>query len=705
MQRRLVFRSDWLFAGGLLSLLAGAAVYAVARPDSLFRFDWLALDAGSSPRLEAALGPLPSFLHLFGFALIAAAVLRPTTLAGRARLVGVATALAAAFELLQRGWGASSGGLVPGTFDPLDLATVVAAGAVAVVAIGWRRAGGVAVGGTSGAVHNRSWRGWGAVALVVVGVLSAVGSTGGGDSDDETSMTFELNLVSHATAGGRIDIYSPAFEPGAEHLGGCNLELDDVSCEVVASGEYDEIELIATAYDPNEFVEWPLGRCLNADGAEVERWSEPGCVTDREGFWWVLFDSTLADWEVRVRTSELTFETERGETFVNGRGGRALEPGRDVPEGADERFGESVVSLPGMSNQPLELEITAEPADDNRLAWLEVYWHDDPEIPICSGVQRLCEVTVDQGDALPESTEDGVVQTARLHVFALYAPPLTLEIEAEGSGTVQTPSEDHVCTFNDGFTSSCSPERPWVVAFPPSDDLEMTLVATTPDGAEPWITVSWRDGGAVLCEGNPCDFRIRSDETPEFDDVYGDLTFTVGEGMDNSGFADTTWPSWDDEVLEVFVQFEGLDPVVPWVGTDGSPTPGPTVTPAPSTPSATPTPPPSPVGSWTLTVDPGPAGVCGDGDPYTETITLGVVDGEVRVTGILGQIEAVWSGAAAGGRLEFSGTKAETDGGTTDVTFTLTYDPASDTMSGTEAFDWRDGDLSCSGTSTVAATR
>lgn len=112
------YRPDRLFPIAALALAAGCAVYAVARPTSLFAL----AEASMFPAWTAA---LPSLLHTFAFALLLAGVVARR--AAAVRLVVGWGVIELAAEFAQRAGPVA----VPGTFDWLDVAAVVLGTALA----------------------------------------------------------------------------------------------------------------------------------------------------------------------------------------------------------------------------------------------------------------------------------------------------------------------------------------------------------------------------------------------------------------------------------------------------------------------------------------------------------------------------------------------------------------------------------------------
>jgi len=127
-------RSIGLLQAALLAMLVGGLLYLLYRPTSLLMFRWfeaLGLDsaveqlravATQHPRPPAwAINSLPHALWLLSGLLLFAWIWRGRAGSAASAWMGVLVAFAAGGEIGQ--WC----GLVPGTFDPIDLALVVAA--------------------------------------------------------------------------------------------------------------------------------------------------------------------------------------------------------------------------------------------------------------------------------------------------------------------------------------------------------------------------------------------------------------------------------------------------------------------------------------------------------------------------------------------------------------------------------------------------
>lgn len=157
---------------------------------------------------------------------------------------------------------------------------------------------------------------------------------------------------------------------------------------------------------------------------------------------------------------------------------------------------------------------------------------------------------------------------------------------------------------------------------------------------------------------------------------------------------------WDDDETTVAVKVE--------VNCEQAATADTEPAPIDTTAAATTTPPaPTPDGTWSLAIDPDKHDVCGDEDPYSETIKVALTETAAEVSGIGGSVADPWVGSydETSGELTFAGTKREGDG-TTEATFTLTFDPSSDTMSGTESWDYTEPGFTCTeATSVVTAKR
>jgi hypothetical protein len=137
---------------GISGLFAGVLFYAFIRaPEQVYFLRFLHLPSGEAvmlPSLLSALAnPLPSFLHVFSFSLLTAALFPPT---GKAMLLSCSfwTAVNLIFELGQH-YGKAAAGMVPswfqgipflentagffrhGVFDVSDMAAMAAAGVTA----------------------------------------------------------------------------------------------------------------------------------------------------------------------------------------------------------------------------------------------------------------------------------------------------------------------------------------------------------------------------------------------------------------------------------------------------------------------------------------------------------------------------------------------------------------------------------------------
>ena len=123
-------RGAILAAGGFAALALGAAVYALDRPPGSVGFLPRAfVDDGG--RFGLLAGSLPSFLHTMAFALITAALLKPTRRAGLAACA-VWAAINLAFEFSQHAaFRELTGFGMYGTFDPLDLMAALLGAAAA----------------------------------------------------------------------------------------------------------------------------------------------------------------------------------------------------------------------------------------------------------------------------------------------------------------------------------------------------------------------------------------------------------------------------------------------------------------------------------------------------------------------------------------------------------------------------------------------
>jgi len=97
------------------------------------------------------------------------------------------------------------------------------------------------------------------------------------------------------------------------------------------------------------------------------------------------------------------------------------------------------------------------------------------------------------------------------------------------------------------------------------------------------------------------------------------------------------------------------------------------------------------------------SGVCGEEAPYVEHITITQTGSSLTVSGIAGSI-GDYSGTFDGQRAVFAGTKLD-DGGATTATFSLDYDAATNTMSGSEDWSWSGSSGTCpTGGSWVSAS-
>jgi hypothetical protein len=139
-------RDTRLFAWGLAWLAAGFAIYATARPATVFAFFPHASDPVALPAwLRWMLGPAPTFVHVVAFSLMSGAVIGRT----RRQIYGVCAAWAVievGFELAQhpafRNWLTQHGAFVlqisllgsylaHGTFDLGDLVAALVGAALA----------------------------------------------------------------------------------------------------------------------------------------------------------------------------------------------------------------------------------------------------------------------------------------------------------------------------------------------------------------------------------------------------------------------------------------------------------------------------------------------------------------------------------------------------------------------------------------------